>query len=82
MRTNIIILKTLMVNLLPAILLAQLVKMKMTTPIPASNSKPDKVETSIGTMNYFDGVPAQGTVDRSYDFFLFAHKVINHNIRK
>ena len=47
---------------------AQSPKMKMTTPIPESISTPDKVETSIGTMNYFDGVPTQATVDMSFDF--------------
>ena len=48
---------------------AQSPKMKMTTPIPESISTPDKVKTSIGTMNYFDGVPTQATVDMSYDFW-------------
>ena len=43
-------------------------KMEMTTPIPESISTPDVVETSIGTMNYFDGVPTQETVDASFDF--------------
>ena len=37
--------------------LAQPPKMKMTTDIPASITAPDKVETSIGTLEYFDGVP-------------------------
>lgn len=48
---------------------AQVPQMKMTTPIPTSISTPDQVETSIGTMNYFDGVPTQATVDMSFDFF-------------
>ena len=43
-------------------------KMKMTTPIPESVSTPDKVETSIGTMNFFDGVPTTETVEMSFDF--------------
>ncbi len=34
-------------------------KMKMTTDIPASVTAPDKVETSIGTLEYFDGVPTK-----------------------
>ena len=48
--------------------MAQLPKMKMTNPIPTSVSTPDKVETSIGTMNFFDGVPTTETVKMSYDF--------------
>lgn len=47
---------------------AQVPKMKMTTPIPTSVSTPDKVETSIGTLNFFDGVPTTETVEKSYDF--------------
>jgi len=43
-------------------------KMKMTTNIPASVTAPDKVETSIGTLNYFDGVPTEKTVDTVYDY--------------
>ncbi len=38
---------------------AQPPKMKMTTEIPASITAPDKVETSIGTIEYFDGVPTR-----------------------
>ena len=41
---------------------AQPPKMKMTTDIPASITAPDKVETSIGTLEYFDGVPTEKTV--------------------
>ena len=37
-------------------------KIKMTTDIPASVTAPDKVKTSIGTLNYFDGVPTEKTV--------------------
>jgi len=32
-------------------------KMKMTTDIPATITAPEKVDTSIGTLNYFDGIP-------------------------
>ena len=32
-------------------------KMKMTTPIPEAFTAPDSVRTSIGTLEYFDGVP-------------------------
>ena len=42
---------------------AQVPDMKMTTPIPTSVSTPDKVETSIGTLNFFDGVWRPSTVN-------------------
>ena len=42
--------------------------MKMTTDIPASITTPDKVETPIGTLEYFDGVPIGGTKDALYDY--------------
>ena len=37
-------------------------KMKMTTPIPPSNTTPDSVETPRGTLELFDGVTAEVTV--------------------
>ena len=43
-------------------------KMKMTTAIPASITAPDSVETSIGTLEYFDGVPSEKTVETAYDY--------------
>ena len=52
---------------------AQAPKMKMTTPIPESISTPDKVETSIGTLEFFDGVPTHETVETAYDFLDKAH---------
>jgi hypothetical protein len=42
--------------------------MKMTTDIPASITTPDKVETTIGTLDFFDGVPTTDTVEMVYDF--------------
>lgn len=42
--------------------------MKMTTDIPVSITVPDKVKTSIGTLEYFDGVPTDKTVDTVYDY--------------
>jgi hypothetical protein len=32
-------------------------KMEMTTDIPAGIAMPDKVETRLGTLNFFDGFP-------------------------
>ena len=43
-------------------------KMKMTTDIPKAFTAPDKVETSIGTLKYFDGVPSPETVVTVYDY--------------
>jgi len=43
-------------------------KMKMTTPIPASITAPHKAQTSIGTLEYFDGVPTEKTVDTVYEY--------------
>ena len=36
-------------------------------PIPPSLTTPDQVETSIGTLNFRDGIPDQATADRLYD---------------
>ncbi|MEP4484796.1 MAG: DUF1254 domain-containing protein [Halioglobus sp.] len=41
---------------------------KYTTEIPDGITTPDKVETSIGTLNFTDGVPSRETADKVYDF--------------
>ena len=41
---------------------------KMTTPIPTSLTAPDSVDSSIGTLEYFDGVATPDTVSNVYDF--------------
>jgi hypothetical protein len=46
---------------------AQQAKYKMTTDIPTSVTTPDKVETSIGTLRFFDGFPDDATVQKVYD---------------
>jgi hypothetical protein len=51
---------------LPAAL-AQPPKMKMTTEIPPGIATPDKLETRIGTLNLFDGVPTEETAQKVYD---------------
>ncbi len=43
-------------------------KMKMTTDIPASITTADKVETPIGTLGFFDGVPIGDTKEKVYDY--------------
>lgn len=40
----------------------------MTTTIPDSVTAPDNVESSTGTMNYFDGVPTPDTVSTANDY--------------
>ena len=39
----------------------------MTTPIAPGVAVPDKLDTSIGTLNLSDGYPAEETVERIYD---------------
>ena len=40
----------------------------MTTEIPEGIQTPDKVETSIGTLEFFDGVPSKATADNVCDY--------------
>jgi hypothetical protein len=42
-------------------------KMKMTTTIPAEITTPDSVETSLGTLRFFDGLPDKATVEKVFD---------------
>ena len=51
-----------------ATLAAKPPKMKMTTDIPASITAPDTVPTSIGTLDFFDGVPTDKTVETVYEY--------------
>jgi hypothetical protein len=46
-------------------------KMKMTTPTPPGIATPDKLETRIGTLSSFDGVPDKKTVELVYDQLAF-----------
>ncbi len=50
---------------------AQPPKMKMTTSVPAGIATPDKLETRIGTLTSFDGVPDKQTTDLVYDQLAF-----------
>ena len=47
---------------------AEAPKMKMTTEIPPEITAPDSVDTSIGTLKFFDGVPDEATVKSVYDY--------------
>lgn len=40
---------------------------KMTTPIAPGVATPDRLDTSIGTLNLIDGVPKPDTVEKIYD---------------
>ncbi len=42
---------------------AQSPELKMTTPIPESITTPDNVQTSIGSLEFFDGVPTGKTTE-------------------
>ena len=55
----------------PVIIHAKSPEMKMTTDIPTSIIVPDKIDTRIGTLEFFDGFPSEATVQRAYDFLDF-----------
>lgn len=57
----------LMVASLATPLWAKSSKSKTTTPIPREITTPDRVDTSIGTLKFFDGVPTDETVKTVYD---------------
>ena len=42
-------------------------QMKMTTQIPEGIATPDKLETHLGTLTSFDGVPDAATTQKVYD---------------
>ena len=45
------------------------------TPIPQSIMTPDSVDTRLGTLNFFDGVPTQETADKVMENLLFLRGV-------
>jgi hypothetical protein len=49
--------------------------MKMTTDIPPGIAIPDKVDTRLGTLNFFDGFPDKATVAKVYDSLDFQRAV-------
>ncbi len=53
----------------------EVVRYKMTTKIPASITTPDVVETSLGTLKFFDGFPDSATVRKVYDHLDFQRGV-------
>lgn len=48
---------------------------KMQTPIPPGIASPDKVETRLGTLKFFDGFPDEATVEKIYDNLDFQRAV-------
>ena len=46
-------------------------RMRMTTPIPPGITTPDNLETRLGELNFFDGVPDGASTDKVYDFIDF-----------
>ena len=46
---------------------AQQADLKMSTAIPPEITTPDRVETRIGALNFFDGMPDAATVEKAYD---------------
>ncbi len=50
-------------------------KMKMTTPIPPGIATPNKLETRLGTLTSFDGVPDKETTQKVYDNLDFQRAV-------
>ncbi|MDQ7827161.1 MAG: DUF1254 domain-containing protein [Candidatus Eremiobacteraeota bacterium] len=50
-------------------------RMKMTTDIPPGIESPDKVETRLGTLKFFDGFPDKDTVEKLYDNLDFQRAV-------
>ena len=55
--------------------IAQAPKMKMTTEIPPGIATPDKLETRLGTLKLFDGVPDKDTAQKVYDNLDFQRAV-------
>lgn len=50
-------------------------KLKMTTEIPAGIAMPDKLETRLGTLKFFDGFPDNASVEKLYDNLDFQRAV-------
>jgi hypothetical protein len=42
-------------------------------PIPPSITTPDKVESRLGTLEFKDGAPSKGTLEKAYDQIDFTH---------
>lgn len=58
---------TLMALPMTTLLASEPPKMKMTTVIPPGIETPNTLETHLGTLTSFDGVPDQATTQKVYD---------------
>jgi hypothetical protein len=70
------------VLVLTAVVVVGQTRYKMTTPIPPDITTPEKVETRIGTLHFFDGVPTEETARTVYDQLDFSRglEVFLHGI--
>jgi len=48
---------------------------KYSTPIPPGIASPDKIESRLGTLNFFDGFPDQATAEKLWDNLDFQRSV-------
>ena len=67
--------KTLQTRTLAAALLCAATVSNVHAQQPPGYLTPDKVETSIGTLEYKDGFPSEGTVTKAYDYLDLMHGV-------
>jgi len=51
-------------------------RMRMTTAIPESIIVPDKIETRLGTLEFFDGFPSKKTAQTMHDYLYF-HRAVD-----
>jgi hypothetical protein len=52
-----------------------LVRYKMTTPVPPGVAVPDRIDTRLGTLQFFDGFPENATAEKLYDNLDFQRAV-------
>ena len=64
---NTTILGIIMCSILASIAFAKDVTSGFTEKIPTNIMTPDKVETRIGELNFYDGIPTQATLEKVYD---------------
>jgi len=67
MKNSILMAGLILTTLVAATAHAQPPKMKMSTPVPEGIATPDKLETSLGALTSFDGVPDEATTQKVYD---------------
>ena len=67
--------------LLPAGLASaqEIPKMKMTTEIPEGVITPDNIQTRVGELNFFDGVPDVESAQKVYNLLDFTHAYQTHS---